>query len=71
VVGDRWAREFAARSAANLDAPSGVHVDNCYRELAQSADRALLIVTHDLKAHAIADRADIRRDKATCNWTYT
>ncbi len=58
------ARALAGRSpilladepTANLDSQIGAQILEMFRALAKKEDRALLIVTHDLKVRAIADR---------------
>jgi putative ABC transport system ATP-binding protein len=47
---------LADEPTANLDARVGTQVLDLFRNLAKQEDRALLIVTHDPKVRAIADR---------------
>jgi putative ABC transport system ATP-binding protein len=47
---------LADEPTANLDSQVGTQVLEMFRELAKREDRALLIVTHDPKVRAIADR---------------
>ena len=47
---------LADEPTANLDARVGAQVLDLFRDLAKREDRALLIVTHDPKVRAIADR---------------
>ena len=47
---------LADEPTANLDSIVGTQVLELFRELAKREDRALLIVTHDPKVRAIADR---------------
>jgi putative ABC transport system ATP-binding protein len=48
---------LADEPTANLDAQVGEQVLGLFRELARREGRALLIVTHDPKVRAVADRA--------------
>lgn len=64
------ARAMAARPAvlladeptANLDTAVGAQILDLFRDLARREDRALLIVTHDPKVRAVADRVLKIRD---------
>lgn len=47
---------LADEPTANLDSQVGAQVLEMFRDLAKREDRALLIVTHDPKVRAIADR---------------
>jgi putative ABC transport system ATP-binding protein len=47
---------LADEPTANLDAQVGMQILDLFRDLARREDRALLIVTHDPKVRAIADR---------------
>lgn len=47
---------LADEPTANLDSQVGTQVLSMFRDLAKREDRALLIVTHDPKVRAIADR---------------
>jgi putative ABC transport system ATP-binding protein len=47
---------LADEPTANLDAHVGMQILDLFRDLARREDRALLIVTHDPKVRAIADR---------------
>ena len=53
---------LADEPTGNLDSESGARCSPCFRELARSEGRALLIVTHDPLVHAIADRILTIRD---------
>ena len=53
---------LADEPTANLDSQVGGQVLTLFRELAKREDRALLIVTHDPKVRAIADRVLSIRD---------
>jgi putative ABC transport system ATP-binding protein len=47
---------LADEPTANLDTHVGTQVLDLFRDLARRDDRALLIVTHDHKVRAVADR---------------
>jgi putative ABC transport system ATP-binding protein len=47
---------LADEPTANLDAQAGAQVLELFRDLAKRENRALLIVTHDLKVRNVADR---------------
>jgi putative ABC transport system ATP-binding protein len=53
---------LADEPTANLDSQVGGQVLEMFRDLARKEDRALLIVTHDPKVRAIADRVVRIRD---------
>jgi putative ABC transport system ATP-binding protein len=53
---------LADEPTGNLDSESGVRVLELFRELARSEDRGFLIVTHDPRVRAIADRTVAIRD---------
>jgi putative ABC transport system ATP-binding protein len=53
---------LADEPTGNLDSESGSLVLACFRDLARTEGRALLIVTHDPLVHAIADRIVTIRD---------
>jgi putative ABC transport system ATP-binding protein len=58
---------LADEPTANLDAQVGVQVLKRFRDLAKSEDRALLIVTHDPRVRAVADRVVLIEDGAILN----
>ena len=53
---------LADEPTANLDSQVGTQVLEMFRDLAKRENRALLIVTHDPKVRAIADRVVLIRD---------
>ncbi len=53
---------LADEPTANLDSATGVEVLELFRDLAKAEDRGLVIVTHDPKVRAIADRVVAIRD---------
>ena len=53
---------LADEPTANLDSQVGAQVLEMFRDLARRENRALLIVTHDPKVRAIADRVVLIRD---------
>ena len=53
---------LADEPTANLDSQVGAQVLEMFRDLAKRENRALLIVTHDPKVRAIADRVVLIRD---------
>jgi putative ABC transport system ATP-binding protein len=53
---------LADEPTGNLDSETGARVLGLFRDLAKAEDRALLIVTHDLRVRSIADRAVAIRD---------
>jgi putative ABC transport system ATP-binding protein len=53
---------LADEPTANLDSAVGAQILELFRDLAKRDDRALLIVTHDPKVRAIADRVVQIRD---------
>jgi putative ABC transport system ATP-binding protein len=53
---------LADEPTANLDSQIGGQILEMFRDLAKKEDRALLIVTHDPKVRAIADRVVGIRD---------
>src|SRR5262249_47608684 len=58
---------LADAPTANLDAHIGMQVLDLFRDLARREDRALLIVTHDPKVRAIADRVTRIHDGTIMN----
>jgi putative ABC transport system ATP-binding protein len=52
---------------ANLDSGSGEQVLRLFRELAHSQERAVLVVTHDPKVRAVADRVLTLREGRLAN----
>jgi len=54
-------------AAANLDAQAAVQVLERFRDLPSSAERPLLILTHDRKVRTVADRVVRIRDCAIMN----
>jgi putative ABC transport system ATP-binding protein len=57
---------LADEPTANLDSHTGAQVLSLFRDLARSEGRALLIVTHDPRVRAVADRVVHIRDGAIC-----
>jgi putative ABC transport system ATP-binding protein len=57
---------LADEPTANLDSNTGAQILNLFRDLARSEGRALLIVTHDPRVRAVADRVVHIRDGAIC-----
>jgi putative ABC transport system ATP-binding protein len=57
---------LADEPTANLDSQTGAQVLDLFRDLARSEGRALLIVTHDPRVRAVADRVVHIRDGAIC-----
>jgi putative ABC transport system ATP-binding protein len=57
---------LADEPTANLDSDTGAQVLNLFRDLARSEGRALLVVTHDPRVRAVADRVVHIRDGAIC-----
>jgi putative ABC transport system ATP-binding protein len=53
---------LADEPTANLDSQVGMQILETFRNLAKRENRALLIVTHDPKVRAIADRVLTIRD---------
>ena len=53
---------LADEPTANLDTMAGTHVLELFRDLAKSESRGLVIVTHDPKVRAVADRVVGIRD---------
>ncbi len=53
---------LADEPTANLDSRVGTQILDLFRELAKREDRALLIVTHDPKVRAVADRVALIDD---------
>lgn len=53
---------LADEPTANLDSHSGGQILELFRKLAKEENRALLIVTHDIKVRTIADRIITIRD---------
>jgi putative ABC transport system ATP-binding protein len=58
---------LADEPTANLDTQVGTQVLELFRGLAKEQDRALLIVTHDPKVRAVADRVAQIRDGVILN----
>ena len=58
---------LADEPTANLDTQVGTQVLELFRRLAKEESRALLIVTHDPKVRAVADRVAQIRDGAILN----
>ncbi len=58
---------LADEPTANLDSQVGTQILELFRELAKREDRALLIVTHDPKVRAVADRVVQIRDGVILN----
>ncbi|HMB06299.1 MAG TPA: ABC transporter ATP-binding protein [Isosphaeraceae bacterium] len=58
---------LADEPTANLDTQVGTQVLELFRGLAKERDRALLIVTHDPKVRAVADRVAQIRDGVILN----
>ncbi len=58
---------LADEPTANLDSQAGTQVLELFRDLARREDRALLIVTHDIKVRTIADRVAHIRDGVILN----
>ncbi len=58
---------LADEPTANLDTQVGTQVLELFRRLAKEESRALLIVTHDLKVRAVADRVAQIRDGVILN----
>ena len=57
---------LADEPTANLDSQTGAQILNLFRDLARSEGRALLVVTHDPRVRAVADRVVHIRDGAIC-----
>jgi putative ABC transport system ATP-binding protein len=57
---------LADEPTANLDTQTGAQVLDLFRDLARRERRALLVVTHDPRVRAIADRVVHIRDGAIC-----
>ena len=57
---------LADEPTANLDSHTGAQILDLFRDLARSEGRALLIVTHDPRVRAVADRVVHIRDGAIC-----
>jgi putative ABC transport system ATP-binding protein len=57
---------LADEPTANLDSHTGAQILNLFRDLARSEGRALLVVTHDPRVRAVADRVVHIRDGAIC-----
>jgi putative ABC transport system ATP-binding protein len=57
---------LADEPTANLDSDTGAQVLDLFRDLARREQRALLIVTHDPRVRAVADRVVHIRDGAVC-----
>jgi putative ABC transport system ATP-binding protein len=57
---------LADEPTANLDPHTGAQVLEMFRDLARREGRALLVVTHDPRVRAIADRVVRIRDGAIC-----
>jgi putative ABC transport system ATP-binding protein len=53
---------LADEPTANLDSETGARVLELFRDVAKREDRALVIVTHDHKVRAVADRVLAIRD---------
>ena len=53
---------LADEPTANLDSHAGRQVLELFRDLARKENRALVIVTHDPKVRAIADRVAVIED---------
>ncbi|MBV8555310.1 MAG: ATP-binding cassette domain-containing protein, partial [Planctomycetaceae bacterium] len=58
---------LADEPTANLDSQVGTQILELFRGLAKREDRALLIVTHDPKVRAVADRVARIRDGVILN----
>ncbi len=58
---------LADEPTANLDHDTGAQVLDLFQGLARRDQRALLVVTHDPRVRAIADRVVHIRDGAICN----
>ena len=58
---------LADEPTANLDSQVGTQILDLFRGLAKREDRALLIVTHDPKVRAVADRVARIRDGVILN----
>jgi putative ABC transport system ATP-binding protein len=57
---------LADEPTANLDSQTGAQVLDLFRDLARREGRALLVVTHDPRVRAVADRVVHIRDGAIC-----
>jgi putative ABC transport system ATP-binding protein len=47
---------LADEPTANLDSETGARVLELFRDVARQENKALVIVTHDVKVRAVADR---------------
>jgi putative ABC transport system ATP-binding protein len=58
---------LADEPTAALDRAASTEVVKLFRQLVQSGDRSILMVTHDEKMYALADRVIVMEDGRLCD----